>query len=66
MERFQTRKRLFFPFPTLRYIFLDFNTKKHSPTFDNQFERNEIRVIGIFMKHREHTFLWRFRSMPSQ
>ena len=65
MERFQTRKRLFFLFPTLR-VTLESNTKNHSSTFDNQLERNGIRVIKINLKQRECTFLWRFRSMPSQ
>ena len=60
MERFQTRKRLFFPFPTLRYIFLELKSKKHSPTFDNQFERNGIRVIKIYLKQREYTFFVAF------
>ena len=59
-------KTIVFPFPTLRYITLELNTKNHSPTFDNQLERNGIRVIKINLKQHEYTFLWRFRSMPSQ
>ena len=28
----------------------------HSPTFDNQLDRNGIRVIKISLKQREYTF----------
>ena len=66
MERFQTRKRLFFLFLHRDTFALELNTKKHSPTYDNHLERNGIRVIKINLKQREYTFLWRFRSMPSQ
>ena len=55
-----------FTFPTWRYITLELDTKNRSPTFDNQLERNGIRVIKINLKQREYTFLWGFRSMQSQ
>ena len=59
MASSQTRKRLFFLF-LLWDITLELNTKKHSPTRDNQLERNEIRVIKINLKQREYNFFVAF------
>ena len=55
MERFQTRKRLFFLFLHRDTFALELNTKKHSPTYDNHLERSGIRVIKINLKQREYT-----------
>ena len=48
-------RTIVFPFPTLRYITLELNTKKHSPTFDNKLERSEIRVIKINLNDSMNT-----------
>ena len=65
VEDLKTRQRLYFSFPELLYSLLDFNSKKHLPTFDELNEMEYTRAITFqTVDHRSTSNLVTF-SQPS-